>query len=160
MSRRTHLGDAKAHTRRQQREQQLHPRAHVAAQPRAASADRAFMEARESVSGQHCARGDSGSPCRTARTELPASREAPGGEEGEAPNFENKQTKNKPSLNRRYNSKLLLLFFNWTFEVLRAPECVFRYNLQVSCSLRRFTISRQGRSEKSKKNNPGQSLSK
>lgn len=46
---RTHLCDAKARTRRQQREQQLYPRAHVAAQPRASSTDRAFMEARGSL---------------------------------------------------------------------------------------------------------------
>lgn len=66
--RQTHLGDAKPQTRRQQREQQQHPRAHVAAQPRASSTDRAFMDARESLSAQHCARGDSGSPCGTARS--------------------------------------------------------------------------------------------
>lgn len=41
----THLGHAKTQTRRQQREQQLYPRAHLAAQPRASSTDRAFMEA-------------------------------------------------------------------------------------------------------------------
>lgn len=48
---RTHLCDAKAQTRRQKREQQLHPppRAHVAAQPRASSTDRAFMGARGSL---------------------------------------------------------------------------------------------------------------
>lgn len=46
---RTHLCDAKAQTRRQQGEQQLYPRAHVAAQPRASSTDRAFMGARGSL---------------------------------------------------------------------------------------------------------------
>lgn len=47
---RTHLGCAKPRTRRQQREQQLHQRAHLAAQPGASSTDRAFMEARQSPS--------------------------------------------------------------------------------------------------------------
>lgn len=46
---RTHLCDATAQTRRQQGEQQLYPRAHVAAQPRASSTDRAFMGARGSL---------------------------------------------------------------------------------------------------------------
>lgn len=56
----THLCDAKARTRRQQREQQLYPRAHVAAQPRASSTDRAFMEARGSLfssAGRAASRG-------------------------------------------------------------------------------------------------------
>lgn len=74
----THLGHAKPRTRRQQREQQqLYPRAHLAAQPRASPTDRAFMEARASLSPQHGARraggGRSGGETAARFAELRAS---------------------------------------------------------------------------------------